>query len=229
MSKLKYIIFTILLFIFSFSYTYADCTKEELFSLSKEADKIMVTYKHLGAVEVEGGVLEYNHFLITFKNINKDLYIKTIYDEEIKVEDNSSTISFNTETGNYKYYIMSTKCGTSVSEIKVNIPRFNTYSLDPLCKGIDGDDFPLCGKYYNTYIDYDTFETKVTEYRKINKVANFDTNKSNNTTKENKISKITTNIVEFITKYQLYLLITLVVILIILLLLRKRRKRGVLE
>ena len=229
MSKLKYIIFTILLFIFSFSYTYADCTKEELSSLSKEADKIMVTYKHLGEVIKEDGSKTYDEFTVSTSNLNDDFFVilSPMTDEDFYEEDGKLKLKLT--TGTWYYYIYSKKCEDLVKEIKIVLPRFNEYSLDPLCKDVDGEDFPLCGKYYNTYVDYDTFETKVTEYRKINKVANFDTNKSNNTTKKDKISKITTNIVEFITKYQLYLLITLVVILIILLLLRKRRKRGVLE
>ena len=73
MSKLKYIIFTILLFIFSFSYTYADCTKEELSSLSKEADKIMVTYKHLGEVIKEDGSKTYDEFTVSANNLNGTL------------------------------------------------------------------------------------------------------------------------------------------------------------
>lgn len=38
------------------------------------------------------------------------------------------------------------------------------YSLDPLCEGIDGRDFPLCGKYYEPRVSYADFEKRVKSY-----------------------------------------------------------------
>lgn len=135
MSKLKYIIFTILLFIFSFSYTYADCTKEELSSLSKEADKIMVTYKHLGEVIKEDGSKTYDEFTVSANNLNDDFFVilSPMTDEDFYEEDGKLKLKLT--TGTWYYYIYSKKCEDLVKEIKIVLPRFNEYSLDPLCEG----------------------------------------------------------------------------------------------
>ena len=61
--------------------------------------------------------------------------------------------------------------------------KFNSYSLDTLCDGIDGDDFPLCGKYLDYEVSYDTFKRKVEDYKKVQ-----ETKKNNNEQINNDIS-----------------------------------------
>ena len=72
MKKIKYILFTILILILSTLSVYAECTKEELNALKQEANKIKVTYKHLGAIK-DGEDIVYNRFRITIRNVNDDL------------------------------------------------------------------------------------------------------------------------------------------------------------
>lgn len=228
MKKIKYILFTILILILSTLSVNAECTKEELNTLKQEANKIKVTYKHLGAIEVEGGVKEYNHFTITFKNINEDFYMSDVYNGKYEI-DKDNSLSFETTTGSYKYFVNSKKCESKISEIRVKIPKFNTYSLDPLCKSIDSTDFPLCGKYYDYEVSYDTFKRKAEEYKMAHEIKNDD---SKNTNEQFSIKIILNKILEFITNYQIYIITALgilLLILIIIIIVSKKKKRGVLE
>ena len=229
MKQIKYILFSFIILFLSILSVNADCTNEELNELKKEASKIRVTYKHLGAVEVEGQVKEYNHFTMTFKNIDEDFYISDIYNETIKLEENQNEITIKTTTGVYTYFVNSNKCKTVITEIKVKIPRFNSYSLDPLCDGIDGDDFPLCGKYLDYEVSYDTFKRKVEDYKKTQ-----ETKKNSDERIENDISlrESLNKILEFIINYQIYIIAVLSILLIILIIitiLKRKKKRGVLE
>lgn len=229
MKRIKYILFTFLILFLYSSLALAECTNEELEELKQEANKIKVTYKHLGAVEVNG-VNEYNHFKITINNINEDFDIYMIaYD--IEIEKNGSTAEYELGTGKWTINVLSNKCGEIVRDIDFSLPTFNEFSLDPLCEGIDGEDFELCGKYYNSNykISYDTFKRKVEEYRRTHEIKN----EENNDTKESLSIKIILNkVLDFITNYQLYLIIflgTLLMVLIIIIVIKKKRKRGVLE
>lgn len=231
MKRIKYILFTFLILSFGTLFVSADCTKEELEELKNEANKIKATYKHLGAVEAEGEVNEYNHFTITFKNVNEDFYISDIYDFKYNLNENDNLISFSITTGKYDFYVVSKKCDVQIKKINVKIPMFNSYSLDPLCEGIDGEDFELCGKYYNSNyeISYDTFKRKVEEYRRTHKIKN---EKDNDTKEKISIKVILNKMLDFITNYQLYLVIflgTLLMILIIMIIIKRKRKRVVLE
>lgn len=230
MNKIKYLIFSVIIFTLTFSYANAECTTEELSSLRQDADKVKVTYKHLGEVDVEDGGVTYNLFNLKFKNLTDDLYIRLdSYNSEWKHEAGVDEISFDIVTGTYNFAVYSEKCQVKLSNIKVKIPRFNMYSLDPLCDGIDGTDFPLCGKYYEYEISYDNFKTRVEDYRKKNKIDE----SNNNTSKEKfSINTILSRILNFIDEYQLYLLISLIVIflvLIMIIVIKKKKKRGVLE
>lgn len=101
--------------------------------------------------------------------------------------------------------------------------------MDPLCKNIDGTDFPLCGKYYDYEVSYDTFKRKVEEYKMAHEIKNDD---DKNTNEPFSIKVILNKILEFITIYQIYIIIALgilLLILIIIIMISKKKKRGVLE
>lgn len=231
MNKIKYLIFSAIIFTLTFSYANAECTTEELSSLRQDADKVKVTYKHLGTEVNEDGIVIDNMFDITFKNLTDDMYLRIDkFDEEWTEKNENGLIIFQIATGKYKFSIYSKKCQERITDINVKIPRFNSYSLDPLCDGIDESDFPLCGKYYEYEISYDNFKTRVEDYRKKNKI---DKNDNNDASKEKfSINTILSRILDFIDEYQLCLLISLIVILLILIIIiviRRKKKRGVLE
>ena len=227
MKKIKYILFTFLILSLSILSVNAECTKEEINTLKQEANKIKVTYKHLGAVETEIGT-DYNRFKITVKNIDNDfkVYIP-IY--EVELEESNGTAEYELSTGNWTLEIYSEKCEESVRNISFRLPTFNKYSLDPLCEGIDGEEFRLCDKYLEYQVSYDTFKRKAEEYRSTHEIKK-DNNK--NTEEHSSVKVILNKMLEFMTNYQIYILIVLGVLLLIFIIIivtKKKKKRGVLE
>ena len=199
MKKIKYLIFTLIFISLSVSYVSASCTSEELSKLKAEASKIKVTYKHLGKIEYEDGDVTYSLFDVTMKNI----------------------------PGKWQLEVYSNKCEEMVGVINVELPKFNTYSLDPLCEGIDESEVPLCGKYYEYDVSYERFKETVSAYRDNHMINNEETDDE----KEN-FSKVFNKISKFIVKYKLYFITFSIIIIltpIIIKLFKKKKKRGVLE
>lgn len=228
MKNIKYIIFTLLISFISIFHVNASCTDEEITSLKELANDIKITYKHLGKIEDEEGIY-YNIFEVNIKNIDDDFYILYLNDtEKLVATDGKITKNFN--NGTWKFNIYSNKCGIKITDIDVYIPRFNTYSLDPLCEGIDGNDFPLCGKYYEYDVSYDNFVDRVNYYRSIHDIdENINDEKKD---EKNLISLVYDSILNFFINYKLYIIISIAILLIVIVLfiiIRKRKKRGILE
>ena len=228
MKNIKYILFTLLFLFFNVICVNASCTDEELLELKNLADDINITYKHLGKVENDEGIF-YNRFDITVKNIPDDFYILTL-DNTIKMVPSNKTIKKMFNNGTWYFDIYSNKCDEKISVIKVYIPKFNKYSLDPLCEGVDGDKFPLCGKYYE-YTDDITpteFQERVKHYRLIYNIKQNDTDLS----EENNFKVVFNNVFNFVSEYRIYFLIVLLCLFIstiVVIIVRRSKKRGVLE
>lgn len=227
MRSVKYLIFTLLISFISIFHVYASCTDEEISSLKELVKDIKITYKHLGKVEDEVGIY-YNRFEVNVKNVPDDFYILAISDT-YKLQPKEGIITEIFNNGTWDFNIYSNKCNEKISEIKVFIPKFNTYSLDPLCEGIDGQDFPLCGKYYEYDVSYNDFEKRVKHYRATYNINNIDNNEDD---KPNDINMIINEVVKFISKYKLYIISSLFIILltlVITIIIKKRKSRGVLK
>lgn len=227
MRKVVCLIFVIMISCLNFSYVQAACSEEEIDALKKEAREIKITYEHLGVLE-ENGTEVYDKFLVVASNINDDFYIhlSPFATEDFVTE--GETLKINLTTGTWHYLVYSSKCATQISDIEVNLPRFNIYSLDSLCEGIDGDDFSLCGKYYKYEVAYETFVERVTAYRTLNNIDNIEDSND----EENFLSDILNKVLDFISTYRIYILLSLGVILLIIsiiLITSKSRRRKVLK
>lgn len=228
MKKVSLIIFYVMIFVLATCSVNAQCTNEEIDNLKKEANKIKVTYKHLGAVEVEGGVNEYNHFSLTFKNLGNDMYIKDAYGNLIKSDTDFDSIVIESQTGTYKYYIYSGKCGISLKALDIKLPRFNIYSLDSLCDGIDVEKFELCGKYYEYDVPYEIFKKKIEEFKK--NTSNVE--KINNKEEKKNFTYYINYFYNYIQDNLLYFSFGvgfILLFLIILLVIKNKKNRGVLK
>ena len=120
----------------------------------------------------------------------------------------------------------SSKCENIVKSIEIKLPTFNIYSLDPLCEGIDGEDFKYCGKYYEYQIDRETFERKVKAYRIEHKIGQEDT------TKVEKENNFFPKILDILKDNYPYILIGLGVLLLTILtiiIISKKKKRKILQ
>lgn len=232
MKNVKYILFTILFIFMNVFYVNASCTNEEFQSLVDLAKDIKITYKHKGKFVINNDgetQVDYYSFDVVVKNIYDDFYITYLDDtESLEIKDETAQVVLS--NGNWFFSIYSKKCNEKVYDINVFLPRFNIYSLNPLCEGIDGDDFALCGKYYEYDVDYDNFVARVNHYRvthKINNDDNVDVEEENDS-----IELIIDKLLNFILTNRLYILIILAVILVILLIIsitKRIKKRGVLE
>ena len=226
MNKKVYSIMTLLMLLISIPFVKASCTNEELSELKKEARVIKVEYEHKGKTINEDGGEDYNKYNVDIINIPNDYYIIISDGLNYKLTPTDGKITRELVNGKWEIEVYSNKCEEVIDTITLRLPRFNIYSLDPLCKGIDGDKFPLCGKYYEYDVSYDSFKERVDHYRKTYKIN--DTEEKPQTKDKNYLNIILT----FITDYKLYIagaLSIILIILIIVILIRKRRNRGVLK
>lgn len=225
MKNIKYILFTILFLFLNIFYVNASCTNEEIKELKDLSKDIRITYKHKGIIETEERTL-YNQFDVTVKNLDDDLYVSLFGGStELLPVNGIATIELN--NGTWYFEIYSNRCNVLIDRIKVFLPKFNLLSLDPLCEGIDGDDFPLCGKYYEYDINYDEFQEKVISYREKKNMNNVSDNE-----KKIDFNALFKKVIDFVIEYKLYFigsLIILFVILILIVAIKRNRKRGVLE
>lgn len=226
MSKLNKILLTLILLL-TFSYVKADCSEEELTKLKEEADKIEVTFEHLYTDEDDEGE-RIDLFNLYIKNILTDYYV-TLNGEEKKYSeisnDNIITIN-NLKNGKWKLNIYNNKCTEKIDTIDFKLPKTNQYYYDPLCIGIDGDDFELCGKYYDYNVSYEEFEQRVERYKYLHRNDNID----NEVEKEHK--SVIKEITNFILKNKIYVIAGtagLLIITLIIMLIRKVKNRGVLK
>ena len=228
---MKKIMFTILLLFSCVYYVDAACTNDEINELKDEANNIKITYKHLGAVNDNDGYIYYNRFELYFRNVIDDFYIQFTNGSNniVKLTPLDGVITDYFINGTYYFNVYSNNCNEKIKEIKVHVPKFYVYSLDRLCDGVDGDDFSLCGKYYEYDVSYEDFVTRVNYYRNIHDIGNYEEEEEEEK-KEEKLG-ILNIILNFITKYQIYIVIGLVfilIILIILIVIRRKMKRKIL-
>ena len=225
MKKNRYLLFSIIMLFSCMISVHASCTDDEIVSLKKQVEDIKITYKHLGAVE-DNSMIVYDRFDVSFKNIPDDFYLTLSVAPLDEVHSVNGIVKMEMMlTGSYEINVFSNKCEEEIDQIIFTLPKFNEYSLDPLCKGIDGDDFPLCGKYYEYKVDYDNFVARVKHYRDNYNIvrAEFDDDYGDG---------IFEKILDFISKnlvYVIFFLIVLLLIVFVIVMMRKRKKRGVLE
>lgn len=218
---MKRILFMIVLMFFGISFTYAECTTDEIEALKEEVKNIKITYKHMGRVEKEG-TYYYDDYSINVKNLPDDFYIPIKAGTDKITSSNSNVVL---SYGQWKFDVYSSSCDVLLDSIEFKLPKFNEFSLDPLCENVDPDDFHLCGKFYDYDVNYDDFVKRVKQYRQIHGIDN----------KADENSWYDTNIkplVEFIIKYKWYVGIgffALILGIVGLTLWLRVRKRGVLK
>lgn len=225
MFKYKYLIISFILLFCNISFASADCTNEEVNKLKEDADKIKVTYEHKGEVVNEIGDVFYDRFNVEINNVSSDIVLE-INDLGLYIPDKDGKVSLELMTGDNEINVYSDKCSIKLDSIKVKLPTFNPYSLDPLCEGVDSSEFSLCKKYYKPSVSYSEFVKRVKSYRVTNKI------KDNNKNSDIDNSNIFTMIISYIVKYKYYSIVIislLIVIPIVIISIKKRKNRGVLK
>lgn len=161
MKKNKYIIATLMLFLLNIQTTHAACTQEEIDAFKKIEDKYTVKYefnKETKDYKIMINVPLFEQFGFSIdKNMN-----------QIKFESKEGTLYTYSgiQPGEYKIEIIGSTvtCQDVFKTIDLKLAKYNKYSEDPLCEGIE--EFVLCSTTYNREIDYETFKSRIETYKK---------------------------------------------------------------
>lgn len=161
---------------------YADCTKEEIDNFKKIEDEYKVTYEF---------DIDTKLYTLTFYSPQPDLYDfvgedETVFSNCEILDDNTAKCSnIKPNTYNFEIVGVSTTCNGTFKKIKTSLPKYNTYSEDPLCEGIE--EFVLCQPTYDKNIDYETFVSRVNSYKKNHQSKPIDNNTKEEVKEENRI------------------------------------------
>lgn len=209
MKKIKYQIFTIMLFLMCITNTYATCTKEEIENFKKIEDEYTVKY------EFDKNTKTYT---IYFKTPEPEKYRFQIYSEKklecTKPEDNvSKCINFPPEEYDVEIIGATNSCKDVLKTINLKLPEYNKFSDDPLCKGIE--EFVLCNPTYNKEIDYETFVSRVNTYKKTKHKTETQLNneQEEDTFFQNVLEYIKENLVQIIIILTFTILLTITIII----------------
>lgn len=177
MNKSKYLLTTLSLFIMLPSITYAECTPEEIKHFKEIEDEYKVTYEFNK---------ETKDYTIKLFMPEPSKYTFAAYEDgNIKCEKiNENERQCNSiPPGEYEIFIIGSNetCRGELKTINLKLAKYNHYSDDPLCNGIE--EFVLCQPTYSKEIDYETFASRVNTYKKTKQKeqeANINEDKENN-------------------------------------------------
>lgn len=204
----KKTIFTTILFLICITNTYAACTQEEINEFKKIEDQYTVKY------EFNNDTKDYN-ITFNYPQNEKYTYQRGADMENIKYVTNTDTsITYSgLKPGEYQIEIIgiSETCNDLLKKMTLKLAKYNNYSNDPLCEGIE--EFVLCQPTYDKDIDYDTFVSRVNTYKKTKEKK--EQNEQTNVAKEeNKIlSYIKDNIIPIIITIIFIILVLITTVL----------------
>lgn len=216
MKKFKIALLVFILMLVNNSNVLAECSSEEVQVLKEKASNIEIKLNLRENVEGEFGTLNKVYDVIV-NNLTEEFFlIDGFYGESygIRDKDENGQIVFKSYMpGIHNFKIYSQECGTLISTIKVEVPRYNPFFGDPLCEGISGEDLDVCGEWYSGELDYETFKAKVEKYKKSNSLEN-----DNNSNSSFSINKIV-----------IFLVVSVLVVVTIISIVIIKRKRKVLS
>jgi len=162
MSKTKYLIPILILSLLCPLKIKAACTEEEKKEFKKIEDEYKITY------EFDTETKDYNLFLYFPKtNLYSYAFTEEMFNKMELVENSTNVVKYpNVNSGNHEFYVVgkTSSCNEVLKTIEIKLPKYNKYSEDPLCNGIE--EFVLCHPTYDKDIDYETFVSRVNSYKK---------------------------------------------------------------
>ena len=192
---------------------YAACNEEESKQIQSRLDQIKITYEHIEGMldsnnELVNGIFKVNITGLTeglvLYNPEKDILIVGNADGKF------TKSGFIHGTYEFKLYPYDLECTTAYRTVKIDFPRYNSYSDSYLCNGIDSTKFLPCSKWEEYEIDEKEIMGRLKEYK------DRETKKDQNT-----IVNVTKNISDSFLKFWYLYILGLVVILAILILIKK--------
>lgn len=195
MSKFKYIIIVITMFLLTTNIVHAEqCDTQDIERLKGLANKIEVSYKYIGDSAGE----DKNTFKITFTNINDELSITHNEGGDFKTK-GKSKLSFKTPYTSDEYLVYSSVCDAELRYLKMDLSDYNEYAFINECDGITGEKLKLCDVNYKNKLSYEKAKQIIEDYRNEHPVG----------------------ILEKIIKYSPVILISIAVIVVTIIIIKK--------
>lgn len=197
----------------------ADCTDSEYYKYQQLALPISLSYTESEKlVDANNNPIK-GVYIIHISGLDDNLYLqnkttKLVISPNLK---NNGIISIEGyESGNHVFEVKNNNCSKTIKELKISLPKYNTYANRTECKGVDPNKLALCDKWYPYEINETDFLKRIAQYK----------NPSKEDTKKEEQSSISKTINKYYTKYQKPIIIALVLIMItiITIIIIKKRK-----
>ena len=203
---------------------FAECTKEEINYFKRIENNYKINY-------------EYNKdtkdYTVTFYSPEPDKYEYMIYSEKENFTNcdavsEKETVCHNVQANEYYIEILgqTTTCTDALKDLTINLSRYNNFSEDPLCEGIE--EFVLCQPTYDKELDYDTFVSRINTYKKT-KQKEIKEDIANDKKDNQIISNITNYLKENIFQIIIIIMFSVAIIVTIILTAKSMRKSRRLE
>lgn len=222
MRKKMLVLIIMLVTIFGTKLTvYAACNEEESKQIQSRLDQIKITYEHIEGMldsnnELVNGIFKVNITGLTEGLVlyNPEKYILIVGNADGKF----TKSGFIHGTYEFKLYPYDLECTTAYRTVKIDFPRYNSYSDSYLCNGIDSTKFLSCSKWYEYELDEKTFMARLKEY------------KDSEAKKNHKTTEIISNTFKdfgknFVNFWYLYVIGLVVVVLTVVFIIRYLNKR----
>ena len=215
MKKVFYLTLFIVFMLFNINIVMAEaCDSEDMARLKGLAAGVSYSSEYVGDKPNADSYQQYN---VNFIGLTNEIYVGDSH-RTFSVTSDSQTIKL--ESGINTLEIYSKNCyDLRLKSIKIELPRFNSYSASLECEGLENSDFEMCNPWYQGEVGDDFYE-KVAEYKRKNNLSeDINDSDSGDSGIVNYIfnNKITVSIV-----FAFIILLAVIIILI-------RRKKNTLE
>ena len=216
--------------IFGFKSTvFAVCNEEESKQIQSRLDQIKITYEHIEGMLDSNNELVNGIFKVNITGLTEGLVLYNP-EKDISIVGNAegkfTKSGFIHGTYEFKLFPYDLECTTAYRAVKIDFPRYNSYSDSYLCNGIDYTKFLPCSKWYEYELDEKTFMARLKEYKdseekKKQNVIDITTENISNAFKD-----FGNNFVKFWYLYIIGLVVTVLAIVFIIRYLNKNRKKN---
>ncbi|MDO5568553.1 MAG: hypothetical protein Q4G04_00370 [bacterium] len=202
-NKINYILLTTILFFITIPVKANYCTTEEKTRLNNLANQVTITYEHAPLYEEEIDETDNGNFNVIVSGLTPDVYVETNTSPFAifrYTDKNQGTVTqSNFQGGSYTFKVISdSNCIYEIKTLALSIPKYNYYSEDVRCEGIDTTKFTLCDPWYQFTISEEQFSTRLAEYQ--------NSSNSSNQGAALVIEEAGNSILDFILNYYVYII-----------------------
>ena len=216
--------------IFGFKSTvFAVCNEEESKQIQSRLDQIKITYEHIEGMLDSNNELVNGIFKVNITGLTEGLVLYNP-EKDISIVGNAegkfTKSGFIHGTYEFKLFPYDLECTTAYRAVKIDFPRYNSYSDSYLCNGIDSTKFLPCSKWYEYELDEKTFMERLKEYKDSEEKKKQNVNDITTENISNAFKDFGNNFVKFWYLYIIGLVVTVLAIVFIIRYLNKNRKKN---